>query len=701
MNNFYLKNNVNLTWHGAWLMRMLSLILLLAAVVVPTEAKVAAAGSEVSNEVVTYDLKLCNVVVTSENCNDIQFGQERGTASYDAETKTLTIDSVYVLSGKLYSEIDGLKIKIKGNVIWGINNSSISIQLRANTIIDGSESTYFSFEMLSIGNNTEVVLRNFDNARCNYIYGASDVANIKLVVENSNLKVANLLTRIVSLTLNNCELPEGVVFNEARYTVLSENGEFVPGFAITKPKEYDLWICGVRVTNKNMNDLSKLPGVTKGAISYDEAENALILKQCSIESPEGVSVIRSNMKNLWINADDSNSNLIAKGAPVLKFEKGWSCIRTLAGGSLSLSTSDDQPAILATDSLKFYYADVVASGKYGVAGSGNGVYLEVNSGKVKLYGKESATNNLSGCEKRYLLVKSPQGAEYDSVLRGFAVGGKLVSDTLFLGMDWYDVAIGGIQLNEANYKNLSTLPYVQGKVSYEPSTNTLTLENATLSKGIAFYNDDATIVVKGKCVIDFMYGEDDYCGLLFDEIKNANIRGVDGGELKIKVSCLDEYLDNSVGINFKTYGLKSDLNIDNCDMEITALYPFMSDESDSETPDFYSAKLCVNNSNMKINTNSYAVLFFRGVELSGCKINSPQNVKYIEGKTFYLEDKEIFYAGNLVIERDNAVGIENIKPEVPAARRGVYTIDGVKLDTSEENLPAGVYIINGKKVLKK
>lgn len=48
---------------------------------------------------------------------------------------------------------------------------------------------------------------------------------------------------------------------------------------------------------------------------------------------------------------------------------------------------------------------------------------------------------------------------------------------------------------------------------------------------------------------------------------------------------------------------------------------------------------------------------------------------------------------------DVMVGINNVKNDKPAAK-GVYNMQGMKLSEGAGNLPKGVYIINGKKVLK-
>ncbi|RRD75959.1 hypothetical protein EII14_08185 [Alloprevotella sp. OH1205_COT-284] len=45
--------------------------------------------------------------------------------------------------------------------------------------------------------------------------------------------------------------------------------------------------------------------------------------------------------------------------------------------------------------------------------------------------------------------------------------------------------------------------------------------------------------------------------------------------------------------------------------------------------------------------------------------------------------------------------IEAVTIAVPAGKRGVYNLQGVRLGDNPDRLPAGVYIYNGKKIIKK
>lgn len=48
----------------------------------------------------------------------------------------------------------------------------------------------------------------------------------------------------------------------------------------------------------------------------------------------------------------------------------------------------------------------------------------------------------------------------------------------------------------------------------------------------------------------------------------------------------------------------------------------------------------------------------------------------------------------------DATGIAYPTADVPTPKDGAYTLDGVYLGTHVENLPWGVYIVGGKKMIK-
>ena len=90
---------------------------------------------------------------------------------------------------------------------------------------------------------------------------------------------------------------------------------------------------------------------------------------------------------------------------------------------------------------------------------------------------------------------------------------------------------------------------------------------------------------------------------------------------------------------------------------------------------------------------------FKDLVLEDCSIVQPQ------GAAFDATLKGVAKDGMLVIDKviiaPDANGIESVTIDVPAHKQGIYTILGVKLTQQWENLPAGIYIVNGKKCVKR
>lgn len=66
------------------------------------------------------------------------------------------------------------------------------------------------------------------------------------------------------------------------------------------------------------------------------------------------------------------------------------------------------------------------------------------------------------------------------------------------------------------------------------------------------------------------------------------------------------------------------------------------------------------------------------------------NVTFSPSKRFFLDEVKVF--------ENNTTGVETVKPAVQTIR--IYTLDGRYIGSDENALPRGLYIINGKKVVK-
>ena len=91
--------------------------LFFATLVLPQQAQ--------AQEQVTYELKLAGMRVTSLNCNDLSsIDGVSGTAKFDPESKTLTLDNATISTSVI--KFPGLENSIKGLTIRLIGDNTIT-----------------------------------------------------------------------------------------------------------------------------------------------------------------------------------------------------------------------------------------------------------------------------------------------------------------------------------------------------------------------------------------------------------------------------------------------------------------------------------------------------------------------------------------------------------------------------------------------
>ena len=113
----------------------------------------------------------------------------------------------------------------------------------------------------------------------------------------------------------------------------------------------------------------------------------------------------------------------------------------------------------------------------------------------------------------------------------------------------------------------------------------------------------------------------------------------------------------------------------------------------------YPFALIIRNANVTAECTYSAIEGISSLTLEGCSITQPA------GAAFDAELHGIALNGELVkkvvIEADNTNSIENVQTDVSLRRPGIYTIEGMKMNGEWESLPAGMYIVDGVKMVKK
>ncbi len=669
-------------------MRLLCLaVALLAAALMPDSAM---AGETVQ----TYALKLRGVQVTSENCSDIQFDQSRGKASYDPATKTLTLDNVDTNEDSqplIYNTgIDGLTIKCKRS-LW-LDSKEGGFLLEANTTIDGSEAEVSYARYIRIGKGTTVTVANFDRITLGdsgsdeaAVSGVSGTDGETLVVRSSTFIAKGKIEKLAALETYDCDIADGAAFDASLHAVAA-NGEACSPVHIYKHKAFDLWIAGVQVTTSNSSSLSEIPGVS-GHLSFYKEENTLYMNNCSITPEQGCVAIRSDLDEFSLVVQTGTENTVtANGAPAIVLGKDTyiSYNNGMGYGKLTVTASGDNPAILAHGPLEFYGIELNASGTYGIEGGGDGISLSMSNSKARISGRISAMANITALYTPDMKITLPEGAAYDSNLRGVAKDGKLATDVTLDTMEEYDIQIGDYTVNEVNCADLSAMPCIDGKASYDPSTNTLTLDNASVDGCIhSSSKDHFTILVKGKCSI---MGNLSMRALSFYNIGDITIKGDENAELTIDMPETD-YTTTPLIVE----GIidESTVTIDNCDMDIKGDVPISCEYSFSD-----ACTLRIVNSALDLHATRTPIYNFKALEMKGCRVASPEGLHY-ESPAFVREDGTE-YKGEMTIVRDTANGIASAGTD-GTTEGSIYTIGGTKIARSGGKLPKGINITGGKK----
>lgn len=165
--------------------------------------------------------------------------------------------------------------------------------------------------------------------------------------------------------------------------------------------------------------------------------------------------------------------------------------------------------------------------------------------------------------------------------------------------------IGSTEVTSGNCNNISNFSGVSGKVSYNPSTKTLTLDNATITVtgedyAISSMIDGLTIRVIGTCTITTSGFAPLWTGYSRTTIT--------GGKLKLS------------GSDFGLYAwYEASVIINNCDIECNNA--FGTNNSNAE--------ITINNSNITVTSMKYETM--RGIQkltLNGCAITYPSGAYY-------------------------------------------------------------------------
>ena len=632
-----------------------------------------------------YGFKVAGVDVTNDNYLDLtEINGVSGKVYFDPNTRTLTLDNATIEANDynaiLNETCDYLTIELIGtNTIYV--TGAAGINLKEETTIWSNSGGKLSVKsdgcaLLFGGCPLEISNCWLEAEGAWGISARNNVAEEVLTIRNSHVEAkgsTGSICDIANLVLEGCSItqPDGALFSTQNNAVVL-NGEMVTDKVVIVPS-YGIKIAGVDVTSLNCKDLSVIDGVD-GKMSYDAETKTLTMEDVTINTTDFNGIFNKDVKGLKINLVGNNT-ITSSVACIAILEPS-----TISGsGTLRLKSSGNC-GILLLSSLAVEGIKLYAEGKWGIAGqvfqtSGNvlticNAYVEATGSKGSVCDLENLF--LDGCS-----ITQPSGAEFDAQYHSVLLNGELVTDKVVIEPDSYGFNIAGVNVTKMNCKDLSVIDGVDGKMSYDPETNTLTMEDVTLNPAV-------TIGIENKYVMDMkikLVGNNTITAKSSCIVINKTSTISGSGTLRLKSS-------ENCGIY-----VKSSLTVEGVKLYAEGYYGVAGIDGRS------GEILTLRNAYVEATGSNGSVCDLQNLILDGCSITQPTGAAFDANvHAVALNGKAV--TDKVVIE-SVANGISDITTDVPAHAKGIYSVTGVKQTQQWNELPAGIYIVDGVKIVKK
>ena len=632
----------------------------------------------------TYGIKIAGEDITGYNRYDLtEISGVSGKVSFDPNTRTLTLDNATIEANDynaiLNETCDYLSIELIGtNTIYV--TGAAGIKLKEETTIWSNSGGKLSVKsdgcaLLFGGCPLEISNCWLEAEGAWGISANNNVAEEVLTIRNSHVEAkgsTGSICDIANLVLEGCSItqPDGAVF-DAKNNAVVLNGEMVTDKVVIVPR-YGVQIAGVDVTSLNCKDLSVIDGVD-GKMSYDPETNTLTMEDVTINVSYINGIVNRSVEGMKIKLVGNNT-ITTNEACITILQPS-----TISGsGTLRLKSSDNCGLYLPS-SLTVEGVTIYAEGEWGIAGqefqtSGN--VLTICNAYVEATGSSGSICDLQNLVLDGCAITQPEGAEFDANSYAVVLNDKLVNDKVVIEPDSYGFNIAGENVTKKNCKDLSVIDGVDGKMSYDPETKTLTMEDVTINTpGNGIWNkyvEGLKIVVVGNNIITSQTA-------CISIQKTSTISGSGTLRLKTPYDC-GLYLHTSLSVEGVKLYVEGKYGVAGVDGKIGEI-------------------LTLRNAYVEATGREGSVCDLQNLILDGCTITQPEGAAF-DGALHAVALNGKVVTDKVVIEPD-ASGISNITTDVPAHAKGIYSVTGVKQTQQWNELPAGIYIVDGVKRVKK
>lgn len=397
-------------------------------------------------------------------------------------------------------------------------------------------------------------------------------------------------------------------------------------FSAPTATDYGLKVAGVDVTSDNCADLSVIDGV-KGTVSYAPATKTLTLQDATIDKADEFTIENISVDGLKVNIVGTN-NLSTTKFSSISVEKSTTFQGTgtlkVKGNSYGISAARNNLDIIIRD-CKMYI-----EGEWGIDGFFVNTNLTIINANIEINSLREAITRMDNLSLLRCAITEPAGAIFDASQRCLVVGGAYVSK-LVIAPDKPVFKVAGVEVTDANSGNLTTIAGVEGKASYDPETQTLTLDNATITtNAVAGIANEGATGLQVKLVGNNTITSASAAGMVI----GRQTRIVGDGKLKVTSTGTSAILMQG-----------APLSIEGCSVVAEGKYGIYADKGDVKEV------LTVRTASVEAQGASGSIAGLSNLLLVRCIINQPQGAAYDKALKGVAKD------GGLVTDRV-VIGIE-------------------------------------------
>ena len=438
---------------------------------------------------------------------------------------------------------------------------------------------------------------------------------------------------------------------------------------------YGIKIAGEDITGYNRYDLTEISGVS-GTVYFDPNTRTLTLDNATIEANDCNAILNETCDYLTIELIGTN-NIDVTGAAGIKL-KEETTIWSNSGGKLSVK-SDGCALLFGGCPLEISNCWLEAEGAWGISANNNVAeeVLTIRNSHVEATGSTGSICDIANLVLNYCSIIQPDGALFSKKNNAVVLNGEMVTDKVVIEPNSYGIKVAGKEVTSLNCKDLSVIDGVDGKMSYNPETNTLTMEDVT-------------------------FNATDHPGIETGYVKGFKIEVVGNNTITTNKACIltveESTISGSGTLRLKSRNgsglyVRSSLTVEGVSLYAEGAYGVAGLNGER------GEILTLRNAYVEATGSRGSMSKLQNLILDNCAITQP------DGAEFDANQKAVVLNGEMVKSKvvitPVTSGISDTTVDASARKKGIYSLTGVKQTLQWNELPAGIYIVDGVKRVKK